>query len=392
MKTKLIAFGISLVVLFSTAFATQQKNNESIAKYKPAYAYANNDARNSSYDAMKCALDDNSILVLGSSELTRPDSLAYPNHLFNYGKSDFNMVLVGRGATQSLHHAINVGAMHKIIPHKRVVLILSPQWFEKENISPKAYSSRYYEPMFTRFIKDPNISRKTKKAISNRVIKLLEPSPDLQQEAINHTNVFVNNTNNPADRLNTTIRDYYTNVKANHDVCKEFADIDCYYRDETVRAEDIDYNALLLEGERLGKKHVTNNTMSMEDNFFNKYFKDRYNDLKDSSKDRSFCTSDEYNDLKLFLSVCKETGIKPLLISQPVNGYWYDYIGFPKKDRQQYYKNIREIAKEYGAELADFTGKEYEKYFFNDDIHIGWKGWVYVDESIYKFYKEGREN
>ncbi|MED0819055.1 D-alanyl-lipoteichoic acid biosynthesis protein DltD, partial [Bacillus paranthracis] len=30
---------------------------------------------------------------------------------------------------------------------------------------------------------------------------------------------------------------------------------------------------------------------------------------------------------------------------------------------------------------------EYDKYFLKDTIHIGWKGWVYFDEEIQKFYQ-----
>lgn len=31
---------------------------------------------------------------------------------------------------------------------------------------------------------------------------------------------------------------------------------------------------------------------------------------------------------------------------------------------------------------------EYEDYFLKDVMHLGWKGWVYVDEAIDKYYKE----
>ncbi|MCY8210741.1 hypothetical protein MOC18_04865, partial [Bacillus spizizenii] len=29
-------------------------------------------------------------------------------------------------------------------------------------------------------------------------------------------------------------------------------------------------------------------------------------------------------------------------------------------------------------------------YFMKDTIHIGWKGWVYVDKAIDEFYKTGK--
>ena len=92
--------------------------------------------------------------------------------------------------------------------------------------------------------------------------------------------------------------------------------------------------------------------------------------------------------MQLFLDICKDLKIEPLLISVPVNGRWYDYTGFSKEDRNQYYQNIRDIASKNNVELADFSDKEYELYFLKDIMHLGWKGWVYLDEAIYNFYQK----
>ena len=99
----------------------------------------------------------------------------------------------------------------------------------------------------------------------------------------------------------------------------------------------------------------------------------------------------EYDDLRCFLKVCQELSIEPLLVNVPVNGLWYDYTGFPKDDRQQYYENIRTIAKEYGAQVADFSDRNIEPYFLEDTIHIGWKGWVDVCESIYEYAQQDKQ-
>ena len=83
-----------------------------------------------------------------------------------------------------------------------------------------------------------------------------------------------------------------------------------------------------------------------------------------------------------------ETGIEPLIVSIPVNGRWYDWTGFSREDREIYYENIRSICSEYQVEMADFSNKEYEEYFLKDIMHLGWKGWVYLDDKVYQFYKK----
>ena len=41
------------------------------------------------------------------------------------------------------------------------------------------------------------------------------------------------------------------------------------------------------------------------------------------------------------------------------------------------------------AKLADFSDREYEKYFLFDIVHFGWTGWIDVEEAVYNFAMEG---
>ena len=102
---------------------------------------------------------------------------------------------------------------------------------------------------------------------------------------------------------------------------------------------------------------------------------------------KGYQTGPEFSDLRCFLDVCSETGVEPMLVILPVNGYYYDFTAFPQSARQAYYEKIRKIAQEYDAAVADFSGDEYTKYFFEDRVHLGQKGWVMVSEEIYRFYQ-----
>ena len=44
---------------------------------------------------------------------------------------------------------------------------------------------------------------------------------------------------------------------------------------------------------------------------------------------------------------------------------------------------------EYGVEMLDLTGREYEKYFMCDTMHLGWKGWLAVDKALIDYYYGG---
>ncbi|OUO67996.1 D-alanyl-lipoteichoic acid biosynthesis protein DltD [Anaerotruncus colihominis] len=53
-----------------------------------------------------------------------------------------------------------------------------------------------------------------------------------------------------------------------------------------------------------------------------------------------------------------------------------------------YYEHVRSIVGEYGVKLLDLTGFEYESYFMCDTMHIGWKGWLAVDQALISYYYE----
>lgn len=84
-----------------------------------AIYYNNVSSKNCSDYVMEKVLNERSIVVLGSSELSFSNSPAYPPKLFNYGNSDFNMVLMGSGYFQCIPQAINVGALSNNI--KRLI-------------------------------------------------------------------------------------------------------------------------------------------------------------------------------------------------------------------------------------------------------------------------------
>lgn len=159
--------------------------------------YYNNDVRNSCDYILDKLITDKSIVVFGSSELSAADDLAYPPSLFNAGYSDFNMVLIGRGYTQSISHAINLGALQDNIKNNKVVLILSPQWFTEEHTSSAVFCSRFQELMFVEFLQNRNISKNTKIAVTNRMNELLVEDPVTLERVKKYQDIYLYHSLNP---------------------------------------------------------------------------------------------------------------------------------------------------------------------------------------------------
>ena len=387
---KIILIIIALCLVFILTLVCKVYLENTIISNKDKLIYANNIYRNELNFFMDEILDEKSILVLGSSELSSADSIAFPNYLYNGGNSDYRIIPIGRGNNQSLFHTISIGALSNNIKNNKVVLIISPQWFTKVNTTSQIFSSRFSERMYVDFLKNNKISTENKKKIAEKVENLLEEDLPQQERVKNMNSLYLYNDLNIFNRIKYLIRNKFMDLKSTYMFYKEMKN---YYitnnrSKDKIKANEIDYKQLLVDAELQGEKECTNNEFGIYDSYYDKYIKDIFISKKNSQVNDSYTESPEYDDLKMFLNVCNDLKLDVMLISIPVNGLWYDYVGFPKDNRDKYYENIREISKNYDVKLADFSDREYEKYFLRDIMHIGWKGWVYVDEAIYDFYQQ----
>ena len=392
MRRVIIAFATGLLgVLFILwwNYDSDRSLSELVEQKGKMLAYYNSPDRNADDALMDCVIDENSVVVLGSSELGSYFGDGYPPYLFNNGNSDFNMVLVGQGYMQSLAHTLSAGALKNNIKNNKLVLIISPQWFVDPNTTPEAFSSIFIEEYYEEFLNNPDIDMATKTQVAGRVISLLSSSTAKQEKATRLWNQVSGGGADLLGKIDNKVDDYIRDFKKNKDIIDMINEHAAEpYNEEMVLAENLDFESLLKKAEQDGQAACSGNDYGIENAYYDEYIRDQYADLKGSSSTASFDVSDEYQDFRTFLDVCRQLGLETMVVSVPVHGQWYDYCGFPAESRTRYYQTIRDICVEYQVELADFSDKEYEKFFLKDIMHLGWKGWLYVDQAVYGFYKK----
>ena len=86
--------------------------------------------------------------------------------------------------------------------------------------------------------------------------------------------------------------------------------------------------------------------------------------------------------LALLVDTMRAAGADVQYISIPANGKWYDHIGIDSERRQGVYKKINHTVTSREGKLYDMTDKDYEPFVISDAVHIGWKGWVYINQCI----------
>lgn len=328
--------------------------------------------------------------IYGSSELARLDSF-HPSNYFHVTGEPFTPFLVGRGGTESLIHLLNFSEHLDQLKCRKIVFVLSPQWFQPQGTDESHFVPNYSSLQGYDFAFNKEINPKVKKQAIKRLLTFSPIKGDPVLSILYRAEI----SNNPWEKRKAAIVRPYAYVYR-HLLEKK----DLYYSliGGISRHRDINYqlkgkNWLQLEedADQIGAKDSRNNDFGVIDSQYNK-IKSMVPSLKGQKLNASYGNSPEYDDFQLVLEVLKQTGTQALFISVPVNGKWYDYTGFPKEGRTAYYERIKKQIEAEGFQVADFSSHEYDPYFMKDTIHIGWKGWVYTDKAIKDFYEGFKVN
>lgn len=384
---KVVAFLTALVLFFSTVVGLHFVAAGHLGYDNPKFDAWVNDDKLLYGKVISDSLTENTIPVFGSSEFRHGRGTPYHPAKLLAGQP-FRLMLIGAGYYQSLYHATALAAIAPDMPQKKAVLFVSPQWFRPSGVLPEVYSSRFSEYNFLQMLQNEQLSDETKQYIVDRTEVLLKPDPN----ALNRVHLYERVLDGKAslfDKIHYHAWNAFYREKMNVGVILKAMAAGIKRHSEPVEPQpEPDWQEVAYKADEDGAKANTTNPFGMNDNFYYLYKNTMLKSKKDSMKDADYTESPEYDDLICFLKVCQDVDIKPLLVSVPVNGPWYDYMAFPKEKRDAYYQKIREIAEEYGAELADFSGDEYTPHFFEDNTHIAWKGWVSINESLYRFATE----
>lgn len=357
---RLVAFGIA-AILFATATAGLH-----VYAYRvlPVGDRSVNGwisfEKDSSYNLLENNIKDDTVLLLGSSELNHFSwSRYHPRNIFN--RDGVNVMCIGSAVTQSLNHASLIAALGNKINSKKVVLIVSPTWFYSHRDTAQRYGMRLSRDFYNHAINNKSLPDAVSKLLRNALDEAYQgdiPKRYIEQEkSIIRAALAWNKLDE--DNLN-----HLRTIKKNKTI--EFTKYKPLVDKKVRKKINKQYN-------------VYKHSSIMRPWVFKK--------SKDKNIGYDFVGSKEYDYLRLFILVCKSQGINPVIVIQPMNGAWYDYTGLKADKRKVCYDNIKAVAGEEEATVVDLSGNEYTPGFFLDAVHPSEKGWLEIDEKIYKYLK-----
>lgn len=433
---RLVAVMCALALVGGMGLSFTRANSAAVAAEKqPAVPYpsleqvTNFDFMLGSYSGRKAA-GENPKLVFGSSELNpEPAGSGHPGNLLSDGRYGMSAMAVGRAFCIDLWQAIEVGAFAQSLDDKRVVLVPSMQWFMCYRDPQKDFKASFSQGAFDAFLANEEISIETKRSVVNRMAEYgvdrkasLEAMRDEGSSVLStkdpaeFASLALNALSRPAEMIDETAKRILDGVRlklmmdsqesgksegdggssagAGGSVATESRVSDASsggsgesqktYQDG---ASEPDWNEIFSKSEHEAKS-ISKNEFGVYDSWYKKNYGKWVkgaNERWGFPKDGPF-SPQEFEDFKLVLRVCKESGVRPLVLIQPAKGAVYDQTIYGKEVRARYYDMIREACQEAGVEVADFSGHEYDKYFLRDHSHPSSLGGAYYSKAIYEFF------
>ena len=331
--------------------------------------------------------------ILGSSELEHFNSFHPSVYAAKY-KTSWTPMLAGQPGTQSLTQYFYVNSIGKELDHRKLVFIISPQWFKPQGI-PTPYLENFVSKgeLYTWLL----TANPKKSEISDLACYLLTIKSFTDDDLLGSClkNIAAGLPLNHAQRL--AIRTAESFWKREDTL---FTYTDTFVNDRTKAQQKIKkftkYLPKSSNPERLeavairqGKHMSTNNPYHINNGTW-RLHKHLIMAQKGKMTNISYLSSPEYYDFQQLLTLFAKHHVDVDFVIQPVNGYFDEQVtGAPYQAFADFSRKITYQLNSQGFHnVLDLTDKFAEPYYSGDTIHFGTRGWLAVDLQIDKFMKQ----
>ncbi len=374
-----IALLVACIVFAAALFAVDRAlpAQSYVGDENKDYGYVYSGVKSSSVDFTTASMADDALLLFGSSELSTPPSLVpqVPASTFGMRDCGVDLMYIGEAYDQSLWHAIAAGAYAPRLKNKKVVIVASPVWFADGGLDNDLFKTRFSYSLYRSFMANDAISETTRAYVQKR----------LAEQGIDSAVVAAGAADNPLAIANDFVFAAIDDLGMRSDL-RELRKKG--FEHPTGDGQPIDFAAVRARALDDAKER-SHNAWGFDDEFYRESIEGQEEAIRGKLAGETYSDTPEYDDFGLFLRVCSESGLQPLVVISPLSGDYYDWTGIDAQTRASSYEHIRTIAEAYGARVADFSSHEYEVYFLHDQVHFGWLGWVDVEQAIYEFAREG---
>ncbi|MGR3741569.1 D-alanyl-lipoteichoic acid biosynthesis protein DltD [Companilactobacillus sp. DQM5] len=379
----IVAFGLIITIIFITPVSINNHNfndEQRSANSLSPEVFKNQTLKERALNDPKHRF----VPFFGSSEWSRMDPM-HPSVLAEKYNRSYRPFLLGQKGAQSLPHFFGMQQITDSMYGKKAIYVISPQWFTKKGISPMAMNFYFSKAQALTWLKYAGNTKSDKYAakrllqmnVSSGLTEYLkkiakgEKLSQFDRQKINANLFFINHEDSLFADINFRSKlNYDSKIVPN---TKQLPD---------------KYNRQELDNlaEKIAKKNTNNNKFNIDNKFYKQRISKDVKHLRNSQRNFNYIKSPEYGDLELVLQQFADTKSDVLFIIPPVNKKWSDFTGL---NMDMYQKTVDKIHYQLNSQgftnIADFSKDGSKPYFMEDTIHVGWKGWLAVDDKVSKF-------
>jgi D-alanine transfer protein len=376
----IVASGLVAVLLFAGRMVAVHLERTTVSSTAPELF----PLKNQGLAFQRAAVNAPNVLPLyGTSELIIPPVQDRANLFFRSAPTGFQISPVGGGGANLLVMLQKVGALGSDLRGKKLVISLSPGWFLKVKSGWKGYQANFSPMAASKTIFGTGLNFELKREIALRMLEspsTLEGRPLLKFALVRLASggwldrlIFCALW--PAGKLQTALMTFQDHFAALN-----------YIRDRIkpaprLRPEALDWSKLIA---KVSETKPAGSSNVKETPSFDGF-------AIPGSRDASFCNdlnaSPGWKNLELLLRMLARVHARPLILSMPIGGNFYDRAGISRSAREDYYVKLQALVQRYHFPLVEFKAHDEDPAFLiRHESHLTAKGWMYYNRALDDFF------
>jgi D-alanine transfer protein len=376
----IIALGLAAIIFFAAQRVLIQLEHATIVSTAPE-SFA---LKNQGLAFQRAAGHSPNVLIIyGSSELLRPAAPERGNIFFRTAPTGFQLSPVGGGGANPLIMLQKVGALGSALRGKRLAFSLSPGWFCTAKPGTQGYKGNFSPMAATEMVFGTALDFGLKRDIAARMLQFpetLEQRPFLEfalrrlaSGQLLDRVVFCALW--PAGKIQTALYELEDHWAALHHIRRQTKP------PLPLKEKTIDWPQFIAKA---SKAEPADAGMIQQPSRLDRK-------ITRGSRDVGFLTgvktSTAWIDLDLLLRCLARVHARPLILSMPLGGDFYDHAGVSRSARDEFYRKLPALVEQYHFPVIEFQEHDEDPAFLiRHQSHLTAKGWAYYDRVLDDFF------
>jgi D-alanine transfer protein len=377
----LSALGFAAIILFVAHRVLIHLEHTTIA-YTAPESFA---LKNQGLAFQRAAAHSPNVLpIYGSSELLRPAALERGNIFFRTAPTGFQLSPVGSGGANPLIWLQKIGALGPALRNKKLAISLSPGWFCTTKPGAQGYKGNFSPMAATEMVFGSALDFRLKRDIAARMLQFpetLEQRPLLQfalrrlasGRLLDRVVFYVLW---PTGKIQAALFELEDHWAALHRIRRQMK-----LPPPRLQEERVDWPEFIAKASRA--RPADAGMIQQPSQLERK--------ITPGSRDRGFVTgvktSPAWIDLDLLLRCLAAVNARPLILSMPLGGDFYDQAGVSRSARDEFYKKLPALVDQYHFPVVEFQEHDEDPPFLiRHQPHLTAKGWAYYDRALDDFF------